>query len=267
MPTQNRRYVQDADGQWWFQLKGGRRTRAQAWKCQRCEQLFVAYLSRTFCSRECANLSRRKPTKPLPTCRVCGKEFRPTGGSQKHCSHSCAATAMHARRPRTTSASDVVLNADNPLFSIDSLGQWWYQPSGGPRTRAHINTCARCQQRYLRSIFHKTKYCSRRCGIIAAASEGRKAKSGERSHLWTGGRRKTGPGYIAIYRPGHPSIKVGGRRYVLEHRLVMEAHLGRYLEPHEHVHHINGIRDDNRIENLELWTKPHPPGVRVKDRE
>jgi hypothetical protein len=49
------------------------------------------------------------------------------------------------------------------------------------------------------------------------------------------------------------------------HGLVMESILGRYLLPGESVHHRNGVRDDNRPQNLELWTRPQPTGIRVSD--
>ena len=54
-------------------------------------------------------------------------------------------------------------------------------------------------------------------------------------------------------------------KIVVQHRLIWEMHNGRKLRRFENIHHINGIRDDNRIENLELWTKPQPCGQRPED--
>lgn len=267
MPTQNHRYVQDDKGQWWFILKGGGRTRALEQVCAQCGRVFIAYLKRVSCSRVCAAQRLRKPPKPLPTCIQCGVQFKPTGGGQTFCSHGCAATAMHAARRKTTVITDRGLAGENnPRFSQDESGQWWYRVGKAPRTRAYVRTCDRCGRASLRSIFHKSRYCSRRCGVIASVEAGKKTQRAEKSHLWTGGRRKTGAGYVAIYSPEHPSIKVGARKYVLEHRLVMEKMLGRYLTEREFVHHKNGVKDDNRPDNLELWARAHPWGQRADEQ-
>lgn len=63
---------------------------------------------------------------------------------------------------------------------------------------------------------------------------------------------KNSRGYLSTFCPCHPKADKG---WVAQHRLVMELFLGRYLESYEIVHHINGIKDDNRIENLELMTR------------
>lgn len=71
-------------------------------------------------------------------------------------------------------------------------------------------------------------------------------------------------GYVTMHLPGHPMANASGAVY--EHRLIMSEHLGRVLELHESVHHKNGDRSDNRIENLELWSKAQPSGQRVEDK-
>lgn len=82
--------------------------------------------------------------------------------------------------------------------------------------------------------------------------------SGENNSKWKGGRNYTGRGYVKIYCKNHPSTKGKRNPYVLEHRLVMEKYLGRYLTSKEIIHHKNGIKDDNRIQNLELISEmPH----------
>jgi hypothetical protein len=77
------------------------------------------------------------------------------------------------------------------------------------------------------------------------------------------GFKKTEDGYIYLFKPGYPNTTQSG--HILEHRYVMEQHLGRPLMKHENVHHKNGVRDDNRLENLELWVRPQPAGQRLED--
>jgi len=128
-----------------------------------------------------------------------------------------------------------------------------------------------------------TSYCKSCCSIV-----GKKSRT-YKPHRWTIQKEKNKKAYRLIkgicldapnrYKPkdgtpyinssgylerrgqiwkGHPCADRYGR--VLEHRLVMFNHISRPLKKEENVHHKNGIKTDNRIENLELWTKSHPPG-------
>ena len=119
-----------------------------------------------------------------------------------------------------------------------------YKGSNNPNWRGGKITlfCKVCKKPYKRhfSQVKTSHYCSFKC----------LHKPGENNPTWKGGRKYSGWGYVEILKPEHPYCKTGG--YVLEHKLVMEKHLGRFLKKEEIVHHINGIKDDNRIENLKI---------------
>lgn len=74
----------------------------------------------------------------------------------------------------------------------------------------------------------------------------------------------TPTGYKIIAMPSHPNAQKSGR--IFEHVVIMSHKIGRALFKHETVHHINGMRCDNRPENLELWSKSQPFGQRVEDK-
>jgi len=120
--------------------------------------------------------------------------------------------------------------------------------------------CPMCGSAFQAVKSRKQMTCSKKCaGAARWKNRPRRDPSPVNGHA----RNRTNTGYILVWAPGHPyrHRRVGR---VLEHRLVMEQHLGRYLEPHETVHHINGIRDDNRLENLELRIGAHGQGATAK---
>jgi hypothetical protein len=105
--------------------------------------------------------------------------------------------------------------------------------------------------------------CGAQKWIKSATCAACRREDGASNKNWQGGRTVHKRGYVMLRAPEHP--RAGGGKYVFEHILVLEQQLGRYLLPEETVHHLNGVRDDNRPENLELWTRPQPTGIRVTD--
>ena len=123
-----------------------------------------------------------------------------------------------------------------------------------PRTRNFpIKQCLHCSKTFRAFMWARKdsepyvqKYCGGVCRNLARPKKVKKDRHG----------------YVYTYRPGSSKKS---RVQVQEHRLVMEKVLGRNLTKDETVHHKNGIRHDNRPENLELWASRHGKGQRASD--
>lgn len=115
--------------------------------------------------------------------------------------------------------------------------------------------CKQCGEEFRdRSHGARTRiYCSRRCANLGTPSRNQLGSQGDRKFV------ETRSGYVVLCNEKG--------RYQFEHRAVMEQVLGRKLKPfpQETVHHKNGIKTDNRPENLELWTSNHGGGQRADD--
>lgn len=122
-------------------------------------------------------------------------------------------------------------------------------PDQKPRTTCLVEECP--------ELSHAKGYCSRHYGFLKRNGDPLKI-------VITRKKRYDADGYVMLDLKGHPyATSKGGR--IFEHRFVMSQKLGRSLYPHEQVHHKNSQRNDNTLENLELWSRNQPIGGRVKD--
>lgn len=190
--------------------------------------------------------SRNTRTERGRACAHCGQAFTPrsrgaAGRVVRFCSKSCTSTAT---QPYGTCRIE---GCGQRLKGNDLCNKHWirWRKHGDPTIRLTPEQRQICVIEGCNDFIHGHGWCSKHLQ--------RWQKHGDPEKLI-----KLGLGWI-----NQNGYRV--RQGILEHRLVMERMLGRPLRPFESPHHKNGIRHDNRPENLELWTKPQPAGQRPED--
>lgn len=260
-------------------------------RCDGCGYEATMKRKQRFCSRECAAIARR--TLPQQRCAACSREFHPRTARQRFCSTKCA---LIGRAPPIRECPQCAIRfssrSASQRFCSPRCANRWHRERRLAQRSSQTRTCEvcevtfpghdrrrrfcsrKCQLAALRQrnrrrcelcgtefgfVDRRRRFCSRRCGVL-----GSKRYRGEQAYNWKGGRTAAPRDYVKVRSPGHPRASKN-HPYVLEHILVMERLLGRYLLPNERVHHLNGRRDDDRPENLELWKVPQPAGIRAAD--
>lgn len=122
--------------------------------------------------------------------------------------------------------------------------------------------CKECEHEYSQKKYYtQCPICNGR--MYYKSKKCQSCNRGERSHSWKGGRFINDQGYVIVTDSEHPNRTKNNK--VREHRIVMEKKIGRLLLPSETVHHKNGIRNDNRIKNLELRSGKHGMGQSIEE--
>jgi len=166
----------------------------------------------------------------LITCKICNKQVKKTNKNQKFCSMKCRNISYKGK--------------GNPMYGkkrpeLIERNKTWLAEYNHKRLTGKTWDMLFGKQ--------KAKLIKKKVGRASSITNA--GRYGKKNYNWKGGKT-IHHGYVLILCLKHPNHNSIG--YVFEHRLVMEQHLGRYLTKEEVVHHKNGIKDDNQIENLQL---------------
>lgn len=172
-------------------------------------------------------------------CEVCAREFHQRG-AKRFCSRECFGQA--------TSAAHATARATMPLRECATCGTGFIPPRNSPRV-----TCSKACRYTKVSENHKSNGI--RPLVVPTPEEQRQRIKGSNAPWWKGGSTVNRNGYRIVVAPDDFPFRdmLGGGNRIREHRMVYALHIGRSLLETEVVHHINGDKLDNRIENLLLF--------------
>ena len=208
--------------------------------CPQCNKSFRPQnrdKTQTYCSVACYRQGARILLDK--TCRHCGNRFRPSENKQPFCSMLCYQQARERKPESTCQQCGKIFLLSRKKKTQPFCSRECYVKAS---RKLPDRQCQQCGKTF-RPSGNRQTHCSKQCAMRTITQ----------ARPNTRGWYKTAMGYIQVHQPDHPSASKTG--YVMEHRLVMEKVLGRYLERHEVVHHKNRLKADNRPENLEVMSK------------